>query len=641
MPAIRAERTQRINAPTRDSYLRRRTLQGLVQPRLCNVIAEANELVTANERDAPNGLTSKREVPPGFPWLTPVLGSGSLPSTGQELRLDPHQQRKRIVHLLESQELRTQDDGLSASELCDSFLDSLIEDRIGRAIESDHNASLANPTESDPRPVDGDTARIALLTALLTRAYHLAKAWPPEAVGRWGSDRARLRDGERPASEPDLLVAEISHLLGVILDEPGTHESMVPVFERVRQDLNDHHPTVRLSRVRTLTEFVWYLLSRQRPPYPGWTDLLFELSLDQELSPEDGPGLPRPSFANLSMPGDPVRTVYAKVTERAWDFLMHEPTDGTGTIHQAVASLLTKQAALRTDPDSGGHLPVASAFVTTFDLELEMALLARGQEFVVVFPVHVHTANHMDEAHPRWLACRVVPDRHEETRYQLRKLRQPEAEHLFLVLEDEDDPFENRGLASLPIVVRLSGCPLIDLPDPRPGEPSDRGTVLFEQIRDSLQTADNDPISSISHAVLLDEYTATHPTTPESQSTGSSLPPVFSARTENIPRFWLVLGVQIRDTAVRQRLTSQIALASIEARAKTWPAPKSEGLFVNRSLEPVHRDLLFWWGFDVVNSDCEAFRSEIEHLTLHVCDPYRDVRRLRAETCRLAAGAAR
>jgi hypothetical protein len=86
-------------------------------------------------------------------------------------------------------------------------------------------------------------------------------------------------------------------------------------------------------------------------------------------------------------------------------------------------------------------------------------------------------------------------------------------------------------------------------------------------------------------------------------------------------RFWLLLGVQIPDDAVRHRVAALVAAESIRGLVPNadYEMPRA-GVVVNRRSEPAQRDILQWQGLDVVEDDHTAAVDALRHYIGHLKD---------------------
>jgi hypothetical protein len=96
-------------------------------------------------------------------------------------------------------------------------------------------------------------------------------------------------------------------------------------------------------------------------------------------------------------------------------------------------------------------------------------------------------------------------------------------------------------------------------------------------------------------------------------------------------RFWLVLGSQLSDSSIRQRVVAHLTSPALNAPAPDI-RPARTGLIVNRRLGRLDCRLMQWQGFDVVEDRCETLSDHLDHYTAHLdnvdvrCDPERRCR---------------
>lgn len=346
----------------------------------------------------------------------------------------------------------------------------------------------------------------------LTLFYHLSQAEQCAPLGRWNDDRTVYdRNGNHPFSSDHFDVKEVIVNLQEIdrlLDEAEStaHRSESRLERRVRQRIDDlaarfNKNQVRMGRgeVRLFTEVAWRGLIDNTSMYLGWAELLLSLLFESAHDPASS----RPSTVNLLEVDGVVRELVEPPTETSWeqrgDFSIESERE---QFYDEVASLLDTEARLivsqQTWPSTAGaNFPPASAFVTGFDLELEMALWMLGEPFSVVAPIHV-VDKHNSTAMLAWVACDMIPPRGRGSRTKdqhMRELTDLRTPQYWRVL-GRNLP---NDLKSRPVVVRLSGCPLLKLPAPT----SESGL----RVRDGLGYGPDAKLN-LYHAVVIDEYTA-------------------------------------------------------------------------------------------------------------------------------------
>jgi hypothetical protein len=274
-------------------------------------------------------------------------------------------------------------------------------------------------------------------------------------------------------------------------------------------------------------------------------------------------------------------------------------------------------------PDFADH-PVASAFVTSFDLELELALLARRRRFAMVMPVHTlrpgadeHDAN----ASLCWLGCVVEPPDGVLVEEQIERVLRPR--QWFTLQERETDLL----VADLPTVVRLNGCPLVELP-----VLDDPDHVEIRNHLTKMQLLDDSEELVLHHALVIDEYTALlHSTAdvylgPDGEDRWGLPPDLVMLpnadgeweRAGNA-RYWALFGVQVGDHGVRHRLATHLAAPQMtDAKSRRANVPARSGMAVTRRIGNAEKELLHWYGFDIAIDDCGDFRDDLEDYAKHL-----------------------
>ena len=82
----------------------------------------------------------------------------------------------------------------------------------------------------------------------------------------------------------------------------------------------------------------------------------------------------------------------------------------------------------------------------------------------------------------------------------------------------------------------------------------------------------------------------------------------------------MMMGVQVSDSSIRYRFTSQMTVpTSIDGESvKKAASPSRAGLVVNWRTDDTVRDLLGWYNFDVVTDRCENFQVDLQHYLRHL-----------------------
>lgn len=393
-----------------------------------------------------------------------------------------------------------------------------------------------------------------------------------------------------------------------------------------------------MGDIQLLTELCWYSLTQGTSVYPGWNDLLLHLSTRSSPALFDR-WLPRPAFDDIDAACQFVEQRYAATTRLSWNQLEDDDETDRERFYATVAAILRQQAALREGFLQSSPLqpPIASAFVTSFDLELEMAMWRSGTEpFVVAVPMNLL----QDVAEPAtclasvcWLGCLIRPDHDLTDEEQLEKLRTPAEADWFLL--NGEGAYE-LTYGNYPVVVRLSGSPLMGAPRLWTEDGSDWNDLCRRLLKDyhielpSEPPDLNEPELRMAHVALLDEYSAMQHAASEflvyqpdrsNERVRQGLPAaLFGTRGSAFARFWMMMGVQVSDSSIRYRFASQMTVpTSIDGESvKKAPAPSRAGLVVNWRTDDTVRDLLGWYNFDVVTDRCENFQVDLQHYLRHL-----------------------
>jgi hypothetical protein len=284
-----------------------------------------------------------------------------------------------------------------------------------------------------------------------------------------------------------------------------------------------------------------------------------------------------------------------------------------------------------------------------------------SKPFTVVLPVHV-IRNCSDLAHTCWMGLKVMPDPNDTSERRLSKLRQPEEGNWRVLTEAYR--FTQDFDETIPVVVRLAGCPLIDLPVLTEGSQLKRALAKTIRVQLADETRENpEDIAAgmgnvleglqLQHAVVLNEHDAMLHSqldlisfapdglTKDDASASRGLPVWLADDSAFFWRYWVMLGVQVDDSAVRHRLATVISSAwnrgnFIVTQGSQPPlvgAPTGQGLAppsasppnggrrgvaINRYSTQLAQDLLFWNGFDVVEHNTGDFKGQLEHYRCHL-----------------------
>ncbi len=625
----------------------------------------------------------------GTPWLSPILGTGCL-----DLDDGPQVDLTKVAEVTDRvlRSLTATPDRERARDLGDpgllaqGFAQQLIRDRS-------HDRQSA---ERVVAPTEG-ACLLLLASALLTRLYHAAQMSAPTPSTRTSNRDVAVLEGVLP-HDVHLREAVIPFLRGLlqwleVRDPDDTRiRSRRALSRRVRMRLDQPTSVVHFEDVRLLTELSWLALTQGTGIYPGWSDLLLDLLVSDQ---EEAPTGTRPRLTNLTEMGAKVASLLEGPSQASWSTRFSATQ--RNRFYASVAELLQEQAELfgdlrkrivvdddddvvdddddvgregtsavevhpraaverdavraalaATDPylTSRGRTkprepepPHAVALITSFDLELEMALWTKGLCFTVVVPFLI-ARDPFKQADVVWLAASVQPPVPGGDLGEFGDLRS--AARGWRLASGEFDDVSAGGDA--PVVVRLSGSPLMELPD------ISGGTDLRKNLS-SLGFSPGGRKVKIYHALTIDEYTSLRQSESEiffaatAPEAGSSmkprgLPQALSSGTATNSRVWVGLGVQIDDPVIRTRVFAQLSAASLQRRideqqrqrggeaqvadpqqaARLAPsAPAILGLVVNRRADDAELLGLRWLGFQIaLDLDCASLIDDLEHCTTHV-----------------------
>jgi hypothetical protein len=389
---------------------------------------------------------------------------------------------------------------------------------------------------------------------------------------------------------------------------------------------------------------------------------------------EQAPVERRPRWRYLKDLSAQIEGIIRPAAERAWEQWRTPQTkrpaatgphgsDATREFYDAAATLLWQQAlaarsqrhgrqAAGEDADevqlrmTAAGLPKSVAFVTSFDLELEMALLRtlpEGERFIsVVVPVYLVMNPRDVEGEFLWLEgiVELAPKTHSGKE----------------VLDCLTNPVRWRvmhqgryELPEHPIIVRLTGSPLVQLPGitmvppPAPGLDDDEDDLASDLRLVGVPQGTN---ATFVHSATVDEYLALRQAEAEyfwvySRNTFANvstraLPKALLACREPGPiRFWMTVGVPMRDPAIRLRVLSQMGSRRFmlgrhgdddgDGAARRGPqadragSREIPGLAVNWRLDDEESMLLSSLGLRVITQiRAEDFVPHLQHHSWHL-----------------------
>jgi hypothetical protein len=585
-----------------------------------------------------------------FPWITPVIGSGCLGVSEGPDAVALEGVPDELAAAADSWGVLP--DGSVVSAVVRSFAAGLIKAKLG---EAPRPAPTEVPT--DGARVDRQLACLLTLCAsLLSRLYFETCALagvtllPPSAPVALGQKGVPLSSIAGQVVED--VIAPLEGYLGelVRLAENATADDLrfVSTFgHQVLADLRQEQPRVRGTDVRLMAEIAWHFLAAGTAHYPGWSDLLVLLGFGFN-SPDRQAH--RPHLVDLEAARVRLAHELEATTNASWRMRCASRAGELGegpiareALYDSIADLLLAQAHLSKETKGKQTaFPPAVAFVTSFDLELEMALLNRRQPFRMVVPFYVRRSDGSSGASGFvWLYTDVIPGPASPQPDDLAALFKPQ-EWALLV----SHPTEAPTLHDLPSIVHLAGCPLISGPDllEATGAWADRLRArLGEKAGESLTRK-----VRVAGTVLLDEHTALQQWAAEFGSPGDTPDPshrlglperfVRGMPTKGDARFWFLLGVQLHDDAVRQRAAALIAAADLReglSPTSSEALHRRAGVVINRRSVASEREVFMWQGLDVVETSYQTATGALAHAALHVLHP--EQRRVNGQPCKIGA----
>ena len=564
-----------------------------------------------------SGRARKRSRLEGFesvvyqaPWLTFVLGTGCLALSdavaARGSGLDP------LYAAFDKLDQGVP--GLLLGSIASQYFKRLLVDRE----VMDTNSLVSDDPDA---PQDWEyTAKVILAAALGTKTYASALAHSAHILTSSHRERVEFdpRDDEwlpTQTSTVDPFTAVLGDLSDAGRTGGGARLVLGKLCEEVRTGLVGTRGSLLRANVELLTAFTWYFVTLGTATYPGWSELLLIEAL-QASTADPGDAPPRPHLRNLTNETFSTHSLQG-TSRRSWA-TRTEPRAMTSRdrFYDSVARVLRQQSEVYSaGMGVGGRPPLPVAHVTSFDLELEMALWSIGKPFVVVIPLLAVSEDHsINSASVHWLWARITPDLTIDHAEQFEALRGALKAHDWYPADETAWGRSSSRYNGEPVVVRLAGSPLMEVPS-----------------AEVTGIATSEPLH---HALLLDEYSAWQQAILElSQLRG--LAKAFTRATPDVPRFWLFLGTQLSDGAIRIRLlTHEFAALAADQRTQLQaqadvaePAEPTDddeesaaqdadrsghraGIVVNRWSRATDRDLFHWHRLDVI----QASHSELQPL---------------------------
>lgn len=564
-------------------------------------------IVELNNQALPANDIHELEVPPRFPWITPVLGSGNDEG-------DPVKRRDSVLRRLDRiRTVLTSSASESTRELSDDavkFASNLVLDRFGPAPPNE----MSRDVSADEIPLAEREAELVLLTSLLTRLYHAAAEDRVTPMSRWADDAPSVDpSGGRWYHIDDLYLRPALELLDRLKREPWDYGPIGDLLEAV-EDTCRRYNTITRAELRLLTETVWHCLLSEDFTDPGWSDLMVELALLLDTRFHHAEGRPRPVPSVLAHQITALVNRFQSLATSTWS--------SASVLHDVVVEMLCEQARLQTENTGPFATPLAAAFVTSFDLALELAFLRAGRAFTIALPFLVTE----DEGPVRvvWLRRTINPDI-ERTPEMLFGHAQAQWE----VLSGDQTYGHDRTIP--PTIVRLAGCPAITPPR------LDDHPALSKAVRSSIglrtEVGRHAPRLELVSASVINEHVASILGVAESyldhdEGRRLGLPMSLLCAPGGLnpcfARYWLLLGTQLGEGAIRQRMIAQLGAAIMTTPAPDLGrGPVCHGMAVNRTVGELDALMLQWRGLDIVRrTSSSELVGHLQHYVRHLKKPW-------------------
>ncbi|MDR1422574.1 MAG: hypothetical protein LBI64_06905, partial [Coriobacteriales bacterium] len=386
----------------------------------------------------------------------------------------------------------------------------------------------------------------------------------------------------------------------------------------------------------SLTEIAWYFLAMKIYPsnssYLSWSELMTSIGISRTNAKAEIPIKSRPSISELESAKKAIEGALGAAT-LARSRQTFDDVEGAHAMqdqsYRAYAKLLYTQASMHhqafigkketteriagnrtpasdantliaaqrknatgpktgeTRPDGYETPPFASAIVTTFDVELELALRRfqnsecfdkryGSKHFMVVVPANVvvnkGTGRRSTSIWMGYIVDPEVKDSHEA-------ILSPKPSQWFVFGRADTDSSQSNSDAKrlgidderiarllaenpMPIIIKINGSPLVGLPNIFERNNDEDLGSLKEQIIQRAGYADaramvedEDSATELENAIVLEEHHALHLSYPELLvAEGRDLPISLIDPQNRYWRYWTLLGVSLSSNPVRYRL---------------------------------------------------------------------------------------
>lgn len=575
------------------AYLRARA--GARDHTLFGVLEESAEsarerMVEIKRGEDPEAISRARAMA-GMPWLTLVVGTGCLNDpTPTSSAADPlPAQLGRVAAELE---LPTLSDNMPVETLVTRFARSLLET---------HQAS-STPSPSSPI-TDAErvlAARVVLCAALVSEVYRLSLAQRGGPRPR-DTELVPLPSGIAPTALERRVVLLADDLRAVLITltgaAPANRIFVAKLVQRIHQDFGTAPGAgLRAQDVDALAELSWHLMMVGTDHYLGWSELFTLLSV---RSSELVSGMRSPYFSDLTQVRAFLVTGLERATAASWNDRKADLASERSAFYDQVAATAVRQAVIHEGAvDGQEQFPLSAIFVTGFDLEAELALLYQGASFIVVAPFLVHArVGTRTEVGFTWLMKPVDGESGANT--ALADITSPTGWQRI-----SSDGFADAATGR-PVVVRLTGSPLMDPPNDT--------ELVSELVNAGIRRWKQATERRVTHALLIDEHAGLHHWLPEMDGERkNAIPKDTFSNTQWSPRFWVLVGVQIGDAAVRQRIAALLSSIPLRGlRAEDHAELSLAGVALIRASEAGDRDVLNWRGIDVVRANFPQLTADL------------------------------
>jgi hypothetical protein len=293
----------------------------------------------------------------------------------------------------------------------------------------------------------------------------------------------------------------------------GKREALSAVLKRlnVSESADDEEepmpPYIHLRQLEWIAQLIWYTLSYDAHAYRTNEELAFQLSLEER------------HFEERLTPADAAQLRGSLAGQRITAWFKEYVDSGSNemrSFYDTIARVLATQYSVSLEPSTYRYPVEAVAISTTFDMEMEEALSRQNLSMIhVAVPVRAYTAGEPREVHLRWLLGTSERDT---------VLMKPDW-HWF-----PDDSHQQPDEIGGPLVIKLHGSPLHNLPDPA----ELGGSTAYRHLEHALTISESEHLENI---LLLD-----------------ALPNFFKGIISDQRRTFFLLGQSVSDWNVKLRL---------------------------------------------------------------------------------------